>query len=240
MPHHEPDFRLDGYAAVNDHVAEQFSHHIALEQDMLTVLAEHHTEGDEHSYYVMHDRTVTWGIPGEPQIVALHLKRDADAHTFRFTHEALPLPSMAQSWLIARGCPEEKILLPDGMGTTPADQATRALEARLRRDGDHFALLTSYTHDSEPMQTTVMLRALDERAPLPFRVLLEEVDTETWTHILREGAFATFEATTQWWEAHWRGEGLPLPTAAPAARHTTAPAIPAPGARPAPPRGPSR
>ncbi|MFE3775262.1 hypothetical protein [Streptomyces sp. NPDC059122] len=84
---------------------------------------------------------------------------------------------------------------------------TRGLEARLRRDGGHFALLTSYTHDSEPMQTTVMLRALDERAPLPFRVLLEEVDTETWTHTLSEGAFATFGATTQWWEAHWRGDG---------------------------------
>ncbi|MEW1655571.1 hypothetical protein [Streptomyces sp. NPDC093707] len=72
---------------------------------------------------------------------------------------------------------------------------TRGLEARLRRDGGHFALLTSYTHDSEPMQTTVILRALDKRAPLPFRVLLEEVDTETWTHTLSEGAFATFGAT---------------------------------------------
>ncbi|MFI1434524.1 hypothetical protein [Streptomyces lydicus] len=117
---------------------------------------------------------------------------------------------------------------------------TRGLEARLRRDGGHCALLTSYTHDSEPMQTTVMLRALDERAPLPFRVPLEEVDTETWTHTLSEGAFATFGATTQWWEAHWRDDGVPLPTAAPAARHATALVAPAPGARPAPPRGPSR
>lgn len=240
MSTYEPDFRLDGYDAVNDQDADQFWGHIAIDQDMLTVLAEHHTEDAEHSYYVMHNGAVTWGIPGEPQIVALHLKRDTDAHTFRFTHEMLPLPSMAQSWLIARGCPEEEILLPEGMGTAPADQATRALEARLRGDGDRFALLTSYTHDSEPMQSTVMLRALDERTPLPFRVLLEAADTDAWTHTLREGGFATFEAVTQWWEAHWRGQDVPLPPASPAARHTAAPAGRAHPASPAPSRGPSR
>ncbi|MFF1297182.1 MULTISPECIES: hypothetical protein [unclassified Streptomyces] len=240
MPTYEPDFRLDGYEAVNDHVADQFWQHITGEQDMLTLLAEHHTEDGEHSFYVMHNRAVTWGIPGEPQIVTLHLKRDSAARTFRFTHKELPLPSMAQSWLIARGCPEDKILLPDGTGTTPANQATRALEKRLRSDGDHFALLTSYTHDAEPIETTVLLRAIDEKAPLPFRVLLEEVDTDAWTHTLREGAFATFEAATQWWEAHWNGETIPLPAASPPARHTTAPGVPALPAQPASPRGPSR
>ncbi|MFG2349595.1 hypothetical protein [Streptomyces phaeochromogenes] len=147
---------------------------------------------------------------------------------------------MAQSWLIARGCPEEKILLAEGMGTAPASQATRALEKRLRSDGDQFALLTSYTDDAEPMETTVLLRAIDEKAPLPFRVLLEEVDTGAWTQTLREGAFATFEAATQWWEAHWNGEAIPLPAASPPARHATAPGVPALPAYPAPLRGPSR
>ncbi|MFE1836464.1 hypothetical protein [Streptomyces sviceus] len=239
MPRHEPDFRLDGYEAVNDHVADQFWGHIGSEQDMMTVLAEHHSEDAEHSFYLMHNGAVTWGVPGDPQIVALHLKRDPVTRTYRFSHKELPLPSMAQSWLIARGCPEEKILLPDDMGTTPANEATRVLEQRLRRDGDHFALLISYTHDSDPIQTTVMLRALDEKATMPFRVLLEEVDSTAWTHTLREGGFATFEAATQWWEAHWRGDEPSLPTASPAPRPVTA----APGllARPdPPPREPSR
>ncbi|MFJ5045513.1 hypothetical protein ACIQH7_09885 [Streptomyces anulatus] len=239
MPSYEPDFRLDGYEAVNKTVAEQFWQHIGIEQDDMTVLAEHHSADGEHSFFVMHNRAVTWGIPGEPQIAALHLKRDPATHTFRFASEMLPLPSMAQSWLIARGCPEEDILLPDDMGTAPANDATRALEKRLRSDGDHFALLTSYTSDSEPMVTTVLLRALDEKAALPFRVLLEEVDSDAWTHTLREGGFQTFEAATQWWEAHWDGEKPPLPAAAPAARHTTA-AAPGMTARPAMPRGPSR
>ncbi|MEV5878041.1 hypothetical protein AB0L75_28210 [Streptomyces sp. NPDC052101] len=239
MPDYEPDFRLDGYRPVNDRLAEQFRQHITIEQDMLTVLAEHHSQDGEHSFYVLHNRAVTWGIPGEPQLVALHLKRDVQARTFGFDHAMLPLASMAQSWLIARGCPEEKILLSESMGTAPADQATRALERRLRSDGDHFAVLTSYTHDSEPMEITVLLRALDEKAELPFRVLLEQVDTGTWTHTLREGGFATFDAATRWWEAHWRGEDIPLPTATPALRHSAAAPAAAP-ARPAPPRRPGR
>ncbi|GAA5608975.1 hypothetical protein CP981_34425 [Streptomyces platensis] len=48
------------------------------------------------------------------------------AHTFRFTHQMLPLPSTAQSWLIARGCHEDKMLLADGMGANPANHS-RAL-----------------------------------------------------------------------------------------------------------------
>ncbi|MFC9948240.1 hypothetical protein [Streptomyces pratensis] len=239
MPSYEPDFRLDGYEAVNNNVAEQFWGSIGIEQDDMTVLAEHHSADGEHSFFVMHNRAVTWGIPGEPQIAALHLKRDPATRTFRFASEMLPLPSMAQSWLVARGCPEEEILLPDGMGTAPANDATRVLEKRLRSDGDHFALLTSYTYDSEPIETTVLLRALDEKAALPFRVLLEEVDSDAWTHTLREGGFQTFEAATQWWEAHWRGDKPPLPAASPAARHSTVAATGVP-ARPAPPRGPSR
>ncbi|AJT62499.1 hypothetical protein T261_0810 [Streptomyces lydicus] len=241
MPTYQPDFRLDGYDAVNDHVDEQFWGHVAIEQDMLTVLAEHHTGDDQHSFYVMHNGAVTWGIPGLPQIVALHLKRDTDARTFRFDHAELPLPVMAQSWLIARGCPEDRILLSEGMDTAPADQATRVLEERLRSDGDHFALLTSYTDDdAERPQTTVLLRALDERSPLPFRVLLEEIDSSDWTYTLTEGGFATFEAATDWWERHWHAEGVPLPSASPSACQAAVLAAPALPALPAPPRGPSR
>ncbi|MCX5417715.1 hypothetical protein [Streptomyces sp. NBC_00059] len=105
MPSYEPDFRLDGYEAVNNNVAEQFWGSIGIEQDDMTVLAEHHSADGEHSFFVMHNRAVTWGIPGEPQIAALHLKRDPATCTFRFASEMLPLPSMAQSWLVARGCP---------------------------------------------------------------------------------------------------------------------------------------
>ncbi|GGU55411.1 hypothetical protein GCM10010211_20160 [Streptomyces albospinus] len=237
-----PDFRLDGYDAVNDRVAEQFWQHIDIEATELTVLAEHHTDDQRHSYYVLHNGAVTWGIPGEPQLVALHLQRDVKARTFRFQHEQLPLVPMAQSWLIARGCPKDAIALRPDTGTDPADEATRVLEDRLTSDGDHFALVTSCTSDDDPdrMQITVLLAAIDENAPLRFRVLLEEVDTEHGTHTLREGGFATYEQATAWWQAHWSGDDVPLPTAQTATRRSAPSAMPGLPAPPVPRTGPTR
>lgn len=241
MPPTAPDFRLDGYKAVNDRIQQRFWQHITIEHDMFIALAEHHTDDGRHSYYVLHDGSVTWGVPGEPQIVALHVQRDPGTRTFRFQHTELPLPAMAQSWLIARGCPQEDIHLLPGMGAPPADDATKALETRLMSDGDHFAFLTSYTDDtSDSPQVTVLLRALDEREPQPFRVLLEEVDTDAWTHTLREGGFASFEAATVWWEKRWSGEDIPLPAAQPARRDPSLPAAPTLPAPAPPPRGRGR
>lgn len=241
MPSSSPDFRLDGYEAANDRVKELFQQHIEIDHIDLTVLAEHHTADHQHSYYVLHNRAVTWGIPGEPQLVALHIRRDVQSRTFRFQKEQLPLFPMAQSWLIARGCPKEDLHLREGVGTDPADEPTTALQDRLTSDGDHFALLHSYTHDgpSAP-QTTVLLRATDEQATVPFRVLLEEVDYDNWTHTLREGGFASFQDATNWWEQHWSGQGVPLP-AGPSPTRGAAPSV-SPGlpGRSASPRGPGR
>ncbi|MFD4476459.1 hypothetical protein ACFWPU_10145 [Streptomyces sp. NPDC058471] len=238
-----PDFHLDGYDAVNDRVAEQFWQHIGIEASELTVLAEHTTDDQQHSYYVLHNGAVTWGIPGEPQLVALHLQRDVQARTFRFQHDQLPLVPMAQSWLIARGCPKDAIgLRPDRVGTDAEDEATTALEDRLTADGDHFAVVTSYTSDDHPdgVQITVLLAAIDEKAPLRFRVLLHEVDTERWTHRLREGGFSTYEQATAWWQAHWSGDDVPLPTAQTATRHSAPSAMPGLPVAPAPGTGPTR
>ncbi|MGW6742816.1 hypothetical protein ACWGDX_19190 [Streptomyces sp. NPDC055025] len=238
MPSDELDLRLDGYNAVNDAVKERFWQTIGIQQDMLTPLAEHHTEDARHSCYVLHDRSATWGIPGEPQLVALHLSRAPDTLTFRFERAELPLPTMAQSWLIARGCPPDGIRLQPGMWNTPADEATRTLEERLLSDGDHFALLTSYTDDiSDTPQTTVLLRAIDERLPQPFRVLLEEADLDAGTHTLREGTFASYGAATAWWKQWWSGEDITLPSAPPPRRHTAARAVPARSVPVQPPPG---
>ncbi|MEV6723529.1 hypothetical protein AB0M94_21640 [Streptomyces xanthochromogenes] len=234
-----PDFRLDGYEAVNDQVAERFWQHIEIEEGDLSVLAEHHTDDQRHSYYVLHNGAVTWGIPGEPQLVALHLQRDVEAATFRFQHERLPLVAMAQSWLIARGCPKEAIA--PRIGITPADEATKALEDRLTSDGDHFALVTSYTDDDrDPVQITVLLAATDEKVSLRFRVLLEETDLSSGTRTLREGGFSTYEEATAWWQAHWSGDGVPLPTAQAAVRSSAPSAMPGLPAAPAPHTGPTR
>ncbi|GAA2254746.1 hypothetical protein GCM10010232_49910 [Streptomyces amakusaensis] len=239
MPH-AVDFRLDDFEAATEQVGEAFWQHIEIHETDFTGLAEHHTPDGQHSYYVLHDGSATWGIPGEPQIVALHIQRDTSTRVFRFQHAILPLPGMAQSWLIARGCSKEGTrLLPDAR-TASADDTTRALEERLMGDGggDHFALLTSYTDDtSDTPEITVLLHAVNEQEPLPFRVLLERIDTTSRTHTLREGAFRTYAEATIWWEAHWSGEAPELP-ALPAG--TPIAALPAVAVPASPPPGRTR
>ncbi|MDX2821047.1 hypothetical protein PV416_08075 [Streptomyces ipomoeae] len=226
------DFRLDGFEAADERTKEAFWHAIEIDEYSLAPLAEHHTPDGSHSFYVLHNRSVTWGIPGEPQLVALHLRRDVVKRTFGFEHAELPLPAMAQSWLIHRGCPREAIaLFPDSV-TAPADETTRALEEQLMGDGDHFALLHSYTRDDlDDVTTVVVLRALDERALSPFRVLHEEVDPDAWTHTLREGGFVTVTAALQWCRDRLGGEAVPLPpvrlTARPTRPSGTLPTAPA-------------
>lgn len=171
------DFELDDFDADEEKYLD-FYRQVAVREDMLVPLAEHHTPNGAHSYYVLFDRTATYGHPGMPQYVAVHLKRDREKETFDFEQALLPLPAMAQSWLIHRGCPPDAIGLNPELGPPPADEATRALERRLAGDGDYYAMGYSYTADDpDDMVTVVALCALDERAPTPFRVVVEEVDT---------------------------------------------------------------
>ncbi|MFD8847635.1 hypothetical protein [Streptomyces sp. NPDC059604] len=225
------DFRLDGFAA-DEQVRLDFYYRIGLNEDMLAPLAEHHTADGTHSYYVLFDRSATYDHPGVPQYIALHLSRDQEKRTFDFEQKPLPLPSMAQSWLINRGCPPDAIGLNPELGTSPADEETKALERRLVGDGDHYAMGYSYTRDDpDDMVTLVALRALGESALSPFRVVVEEVDYEQWTHTLREGGFATVEEALQWCHHRLDGTAGPLPPVKPASFVRPAPMPKAPAPR---------
>ncbi|MCX4776856.1 hypothetical protein [Streptomyces sp. NBC_01264] len=206
-PDRRPALRLDGFEPADDSVDRDFYDAIDSNLHTLCRLAEHHTPDGRHSYHVIFDESVTWGIPGLPQLLALHIDRDLTAKTFTFEFASLPLAVMVQSWLISRGCPREEIRLPKGMGTTPADKRTVALQERLMGDGDHFALLHSDTDDSaQAPVVVVVLRALDEKDPHPYRLLHEVADMESFTHTLREGVFPTFDAAMDWID----GPNVPL------------------------------
>ncbi|MBQ0855462.1 hypothetical protein J8N05_45675 [Streptomyces sp. BH-SS-21] len=220
------DFRvtqLDG----DEQISRAFYDAVSVNDDMLDPLAQHHSADDAHSFFVLYDHTATWDHPGEPQFIALHLQRDVQNRTFRFERTVLPLPSMAQSWLIHRGCPSEAIALDPDRGTKPADEATRALQERLMSVGDHYALGWSYTSDDPDDHVTLaVLRARDEHAPSPFRVLVEEVDFDTGTHTLREGGFGTVGEAMDWSRDRLEGAARPLPPVRPRSAHsrpTTAP-----------------
>ncbi|MEU0119949.1 hypothetical protein ABZ137_41480 [Streptomyces bobili] len=183
--------------------------------------------------YVLFDRTATWGHPGTPQLLAVHLQRDYEEQTFSFEQAPLPLPAMAQSWLIHRGCPRDAIGLDPELGPPPADEATRALERRLAEDGDRYAMGYSYTRDDpEDMVVVVVLRAMDEHAPSPFRVVAEEVDTDAWTHTLRESGFETVGEALQWCEDRLTGKAGPLPPTRSAAASRPAGVAKAPAPHP--------
>ncbi|MEU9445823.1 hypothetical protein AB0D42_34110 [Streptomyces sp. NPDC048304] len=214
----------------DEQISAAFFRLVGVNEDMLVSLAEHHSTDDARSFYVLYDGSATWDHPGVPQYVGLHLQRDQERRTFRFERATLPLPSMAQSWLIHRGCPPEALTLDPERGTAPADQATRALEQRLMRDGDHYALGWSHTQDDpDDWVTLAVLRALDERAPSPFRVVVEEVDIEAGTHTLREGGFDSVEEALQWCDDRLGGESKALPPVRP----TPSLSRPAPAPKPA-------
>ncbi|WP_338486316.1 hypothetical protein VM636_07085 [Streptomyces sp. SCSIO 75703] len=209
------DFELDDLNADEERHLD-FYRKVAVHEDMLVPLAEHHD--GPNSYYVLFDRTATWGHPGMPQVLAVHLQRDYENRTFSYEHAPLPLPAIAQSWLIHRGCPHDAIGLDPELGPPPADEATRALERRLVGDGDRYAMGYSYTSDDpNDMVIVVVLRPRDEQAPSPFRVVVEEVDTETWTHTLREGGFDTAGEALKWCNDRLTGEAGPLPPVRPTA-----------------------
>ncbi|WP_328967549.1 hypothetical protein [Streptomyces sp. NBC_00239] len=234
MPYPDlPEFDLDEFEPVD--ASHERHYHRLLIQDF-KVLGEHHTPTD--TYFIVHDEGATWGVPGTAQLRAIHVSRDLDAGTYEVDSSPLPLYPMAESYLIARGCPAEA-LAASGDVHTPADDITRALEARVRGDGDHFALLAGYTDDlRDTPQTVVMLRSLDPKAVPEFRILLEEFDQDTYTHTLREGGFATYEAATAWWGAWADGEAPALPS--PALAASPGPALAAsPGPAPAGPVSPA-
>ncbi|MFE3391161.1 hypothetical protein [Streptomyces anulatus] len=213
----EFDFHVDDLDADVEKYLD-FFHHVSVNQDMFVPVAEHHTPDGADSYYVLFDRSATYGHPGDPHYLAVSLRRDRQRLTFDFEHAPLPLVPMAQSWLIHRGCPSEGIALTHEYGPRPADDATRALERRLMGDGNRFAMGYSYTRDDpDDMVTVVVLRARDDQAPSPFRVLVEEVAADGDTYTLREGGFNRVEDAWQWCNERNSGTAAPLPPVRPAA-----------------------
>ncbi|MYS67836.1 hypothetical protein GTW66_28695 [Streptomyces sp. SID5473] len=192
----EPDYRLDGFTAATAEVERDFFH-ATISDDSFVPLAAHHSPDDRDSYLLFFDQSATWGIPGSPAYVALHLTRDAELGTFRFSQETHPLVPLGQRWLIEQGCPPEGIGLTNTHGLQPADPLTTLLENRLRTGPeDRMKVLDHYTNDEE---TWALLHDTDPAsAELPFRVFLEEVSFQENTYTVREGAFATADAADDW------------------------------------------
>ncbi|QPP05164.1 hypothetical protein G4Z16_00770 [Streptomyces bathyalis] len=233
MPDNSPldHFRIDSLEPADEDQADLFYWQITLSVPELTVLAQHH-QGNE-SFLALHDGTMTWDIPGSPQLIAVHLTREERAGTFRYASARMPLLPLAEQWLVARGCPAEKIRTPpDSRGAQAADTSTRALEAKLAASPGRYEILDHYTDDTIDHETTVLLHDHHPSAARqPYRLLLEQVDLDAFTYTLREGAFATEDAAQQGLQD--RPGPLPGPASA------TASTLPRPPAAPHRPAGPT-
>lgn len=231
----ELDFRLDDFepADANSEYAEQ-----RMWSGDLTVLAQHHTTPNgSHSYVVAHDGSVTWGVPGEPQVVAIKVARDLSLNTFTFESAYHATVSFAQNWLIERGCPTERITQVGDGFINPADGLTVRIEQQIRTSGKQYEVLDTQTSDYDPCETWTLTR--DSRAAqAPIRVFLEAADFDADTYAMREGAFADEDAALNWLDnrgdpvpepPEYQGDAAALRTRAALTRSTSASAIPKAG-----------
>jgi hypothetical protein len=175
----------------------------------LTVFAEHHSPDRSRSFFVAYDESATWGVPGAPQIAAIAITRDVEQGAFTFAFAYHATHPFAQAWVIARGCPPDRIALHEGIHIVPADETTRQIEEKIRSGGQRYVVLDTHTRDHESPYESWTLARDTATAQNPVRVFLEQSIRQSITYTVREGAFPDEDAARDW--LHHRDNPLPQP-----------------------------
>ncbi|MGW6901061.1 glycosyl hydrolase [Streptomyces sp. NPDC054919] len=200
------DFGLDDLSPTDDASEEAME---TLWASDLTVLSQHHTTPNgSHTFVLAHDRSATWGIPGEPQLVAIAVARDLRQSTFTFETSHHATASFAQNWLAERGCPLDRIALRGCDYIEPADDLTVQVEQQIQKSGTRYEVLDTYTSDYDPSESWT--RVHDSHATqAPVRLFHEKWDHDAGTYTVREGAFPDASAAQTWLDE--RSGPLPEP-----------------------------
>ncbi|SFC59526.1 hypothetical protein [Streptomyces aidingensis] len=212
------DYRVSGLAPADEETALLLEH-LELFDDVFHIMAESHTSDGRQSYLLMHDSSATWGLPGAPQLVSLHLVRNPESRSFHADHARQASVHFARLWLVNRGCVPEAVEPYPGEFFEPVDAATRRMAQHIVHSGGRYQVLDHDTHDSVPEEVWVLVRDADPASGrLPVRVFLEEFHPTDYTYTLREGAFPDTDAARKW----LLNRDTPLPEAAPLADAATA------------------
>ncbi|AEN10805.1 MULTISPECIES: hypothetical protein [unclassified Streptomyces] len=199
------DFDLDDLSPADDASAEAVERF--WDEDMVLLSQHRSTPHGSHSFCLAHDQSLTWGIPGAPQLVAVVVARDLSRGTFTVETSSHATASFAQNWLVERGCPPGSILVGDGF-PQPGDDLTLQIEQQVRESGTRYAFLDSYTEDIDRVETWTLVR--DSRAAqAPIRVFLQDWHLDAGIYTMREGAFADVGAAQTWLDE--RSGPLPEP-----------------------------
>ncbi|WP_260640519.1 glycosyl hydrolase [Streptomyces angustmyceticus] len=200
------DFDLDDLSPADD-ASEDTMEAFCFRAGDLKVLSQHHTSPNgSHTFVLAHDGSVTWGVPGEPQLVAIAVARDLRQSTFTFETSRHATASFAQNWLAEHGCPLDRIALRGGDYIKPADDLTVQVEQQIQQSGTRYDVLDTYTSDYDPSEAWTLVRdSLATHAPV--RLFYQEWDHGAGTYTMREGAFADVGVAQTWLDG---GSG-PLP-----------------------------
>ncbi|MGW5679734.1 hypothetical protein ACWEV4_32440, partial [Streptomyces sp. NPDC003860] len=115
---------LDGYAPDTRYMDDDFSSDVERGHSDFEVLGEHHTKDNRHSYFLCHDTSATFNVPGVQEFIAFQITRDHDARTYFIREVRQPLVAKARAWLITRGCPPDALARAADVEPVAADAAT--------------------------------------------------------------------------------------------------------------------
>ncbi len=211
-----PDYRLEGFQPADPASGDEFDV-LTLSDDTFTSLAWHHDRDGVASYWIFHDCSATWGLPGAAELVALCVVRDPATRTFRFSYSSEPILPLAQRFLISCGAPSRALEMRQAQRfAQPADQDTTWLERQLRYSHHRYEVLEHYTHGPVSATDGTSIRVLVHdrdmhHAHQPYRLFLETTTPDFSTYTLRQGAFTDQDAVEAWLDRWYADPSTALP-----------------------------
>jgi len=188
---------LNGYEATN-HNSNRTMY--ALQDAVLAVRPLRTFEGVHGRVWAMtglDTLSTTRGVPGDPAIIAVTLRKDLLACTYTLYAMTFPTEALATCWLASRGIPLAK-LKPSAGYARMTDELSHQMERRIIRSADRFDVLDHRTTRATEREVWVLFRDLAPEGKDPYLLQVETTLPDSTTYTVREGRFATQSGARDW------------------------------------------